>query len=110
MKISLIGALRLKPFDEHVDARCAGALYARSRILTALVLATALSALVALGMVFVGHPSSLLAIGVSVSISAITAGMEWHAGLHARALNQLFATVIAVGGISLMAPSWNAPL
>lgn len=105
MKISLIGALRLKPFDEHVDARCAGALYARSRILTAFVLGTALSALLALGMVLASHPNSFLAIGVSVSMSAITAGMEWHAGLHARALNQLFATVIAVVGISLIASS-----
>lgn len=103
MKFSLRGTLQLKPFDETVDALHSGSAYENSAILTVLVIVSALSALLALCLAVVGHPASLATLGVAFCLSSITAGLEWHAGLQARACNQLFVTVIAVAAVSLAA-------
>lgn len=53
-------------------------------------------------LVVSGDPGAIDALGVAVCISAIAAGMEWHAGLKARACNQLFAMVVAAIVVGLI--------
>jgi hypothetical protein len=94
MKISIAGLARLKPFDEKQDHSIAGSVYAGSVILKVGVISSVFLAAAALLAAVQGsvHASNIVALAVAVS--ALTAGMEWHAGLRARALNQLFVTVL----------------
>lgn len=105
MKINLPGLLQLKPFDESADALIAGKTYASSPALAAGVIISAFLGLLALGLQLFGHESALPALGLCVAVSAVTAGLEWHANLKARALNQLFATLIVTAAVSLLQPA-----
>lgn len=95
MKCSLIGLVRLKPFDETEETPRAGTIYAGSVFFTVAILAGGFLALTALALAVVGSKHALEAFASAVGISAVTAGFEWHAGLKAKALNQLFAVVLA---------------
>lgn len=105
MKINLPGLLQLKPFDESADARIAGKTYASSPALTAGVAISAVLGVLALGLQLFSHESALTVLGLCVAVSAVTAGLEWHANLKARALNQLFATLIVTIVVSLLRPA-----
>lgn len=105
MKINLPGLLQLKPFDESADARIAGKAYASSPALAAGVVISAALGVLALGLQLFGRESALPVLGICVAVSAVTAGLEWHANLQARALNQLFATLIVTAVVSLLHPA-----
>ena len=85
MNINLRGLLQLKPFDESADALIAGKTYASSPALAAGVVVSAFLGLLALGLQLFGQVSALPALGLCVAVSAVTAGLEWHANLKARA-------------------------
>lgn len=95
MKCSLIGLLRLKPFDESEENPRAGAIYAESTFFTLAILASSFLAITALALAFTGSNHSIEVMAGAVGISAVTAGFEWHAGLKAKALNQLCTVVVA---------------
>lgn len=101
MRFSFTGLLKLKPFDESDDAKRETELFATNNLLALGVLASFLLALCALGLTLTGSHLAWFALSSAAAVSAITAGLEWNAGLHARALNQLFITVIVVIGITL---------
>ncbi|BBN90684.1 hypothetical protein [Azospira sp. I09] len=105
MKIHLPGLLQLKPFDESADARIAGKIYASSPALAAGVVISGVLGVAALGLQLFGHESALPVLGLCIAVSAVTAGLEWHANLKARALNQLFATLIVTAVVSLIQPT-----
>lgn len=102
MKFNPGGILHLKPFDETTDAQVAGATYASSPLLAIGILASAGLGLAALALVLFGLPSALPVLGMCVAASAVTAGLEWHANLKARALNQLFAALVMTGVVCLL--------
>ena len=99
MKMSLAGLLVLKPFDESLDAPIAGKVYSNSTLLTIGVVWAFILAAAALILVIVKHTGALEVLAVAVAVSAVTSGMEWNAGLRARALNQLLITVLVAIGI-----------
>ena len=105
MKINLPGLLQLKPFDESADALIAGKTYAASPALAAGVVISALLGVLALGLQFFGHESAMPVLGLCIGVSAVTAGLEWHVNLKARALNQLFVTLVVTAVISLLQPA-----
>lgn len=90
------GLLRLKPFDETADEVEPGAVYAKSWALTLGVAASAGLASLALLLAATGSTAAMTVLAICVAISSVTAHLEWHAGLRARALNQLFATLLFV--------------
>lgn len=102
MKFSWSGALRMKPFDETADAALAGKTYAMSATLSVLVVVAAMLSLAALVLVLFEHPAALSTLGAAVAVTAVTSGVEWSAGLKARALNQLFAAVVVVAVVSVL--------
>jgi hypothetical protein len=95
MKFSFSGLMRLKPFDESEDGPKAGAVYADSVFFTAVILANGILSLSALALAIMGSNRALEVLAIAVGISAITAGFEWHVGLKAKSLNQLFSVVLA---------------
>ncbi len=101
MKYSLRGLLQLKPFDDTADSRAAGPIYASSPLLAAGIVISASLGILSLGLLLFGHESAITVLGLSIATSAVTSGLEWHAGLKARALNQIFVTVVLVSSISL---------
>ena len=98
MKFSLRDCLRLKPFDETSDARVAGGVYAGSSILTGAVVVGAILSIASLVFVIASHPAASRILDAAIGVSAFTAGLEWHAGLKARSLNQLYAAVVVTVG------------
>jgi len=102
MRFDRSGLLRLKPFDESEDAAKAGSIYATSAVLTIGVVTSAVLALVALLLALTKNDVALLMLAVATAASGITAGFEWNAGLRARALNQLFCTVVAVSAVAVL--------
>jgi hypothetical protein len=102
MKFQLAGLVRMKPFDESTDATRADAVYGKTSVLSVGVIMSALLSLVALFLALVHAAFAFPAVGLAVAVSALTAGLEWNAGLKARAANQLFATVLFAGGIALI--------
>lgn len=90
MKISIHGLLRLKPFDESADGLCHEKEYRRSPLMAAGIVIGAALAVLSLILVIVGSEWGLKVLLLAVAVSAVTAGFEWHAGMKARALNQLF--------------------
>lgn len=105
MNINLRGLLQLKPFDESADARVAGKTYASSPLLAAGIVVSGILGVLALGLQLFGHESALPVLGLCIATSAVTAGLEWHANLKARALNQLFAAVVVTVVICLLRPA-----
>lgn len=95
MKCSLSGLVRLKPFDESEEKPKAGTIYADSVFFGVAIVAGGFLALTALALAFAGSKHALEVLAGAVGLSAVTAGFEWHAGLKAKALNQLFAVVLA---------------
>lgn len=95
MKYSLSGLVRLKPFDESEETPRAGSIYAGSAFFTVAIVASGFLALTALALAVTGSEHALEVLAGAVGISAVTAGLEWHAGLKAKALNQLFTVVLA---------------
>jgi len=59
-------------------------------------------ALLALGLTLLANAQAASVLAMAVGISAITAGLEWNAGLKARALNQLFAALVVALLITLL--------
>jgi hypothetical protein len=102
VKITITGLLALKPFDEAAESARAGSTYANSVILTVGVVSSAALAFAAVAMALTGHRQAMLVIGVAIGVSAITTGFEWNAGLRARALNQLFGTVVFAAGFFVL--------
>lgn len=106
MKISLSGLLQLKPFDDSADARIAGKTYASSPLLAAGIVLSAALGVIALGLILFGQPYGVHVLGLCIAVSAVTAGLEWHFDLKARALNQLFATIVLTIMVSLLLPTF----
>lgn len=86
----------LRPFDESSDAASAGKIYAQSTILSLAVLCSAFFSIASLVLSVLNYQNAVYVLAVAVGASAITVGMEWHAQLRARALNQLFAVIVVV--------------
>ena len=95
MKCSLSGLMRLKPLDESEEKPRAGTIYADSVFFTVAIVVSSVLSLTALALAIAGAKHALPVLAGAVGISAVTAGFEWHAGLKAKALNQLFAVVLA---------------
>lgn len=100
MRVSIAGLIRLKPFDESADAGRAGKMYANDKLMAVGVIASFLLAVIALALTITVNRFALPVLGIGVGVSAITAGFEWNAGLRARSLNQLFATILAAALIA----------
>ena len=101
MKLTLRGALRLKPFDEtddHLEWKVTTA----APILTAGLIATSLLCLIALVFAFTGSNNALTVYAVAIMSSAVTAVLQWKAGLKATALNQFWGTLLGSIGITLV--------
>lgn len=98
MKISLAGFLKFKPFDEASDGVDYEERYANSRALSIGIVLSFSVAFVGLLLAIIGHEAAIDTVLIAVGISAVVSGMEWHSGLRARALNQLFVTVLCVVG------------
>lgn len=103
MRISIVGLMRLKPFDESADADRAGAMYANDRFMALGVIVSFVFAVIALVLTITASRFAWPALAIGVGVSAVTARLEWNAGLRARSLNQLFATVLATALICLLA-------
>lgn len=98
MKLNARDFLKLKPFDETSDALVSGSVYERSPILTMAIVLSAILSIASLVFVLASQPAALHVLAAAIGVSAVTAGLEWHAGLKARALNQLTAAgVVAIG-------------
>lgn len=95
MKYSFSGLMRLKPFDESGEKARAGAIYAESVFFTIAILASGGLAITSLTLVIANSEYALEVLASAVGMSAVTAGLEWHVGLKAKALNQLFSAVLA---------------
>lgn len=102
MKSSAAGLLKMKPFDESGDVKLSGQVYANSLMLTTGIIGSTGLVIVACLMALVGAKQALGVLGLAVGVSAIVAGLEWHAGLKVRALNQLFGTLVASVVIALV--------
>jgi hypothetical protein len=102
MKFSVAGALRLKPFDESADGLRHGERYSRAPLLAAGVIAAFVFAIAGLILAMAGHSQAMNVLLLAIALSAITSGIEWHAGMCARALNQLFAMVLCAGVASII--------
>lgn len=102
MNTRLRDCLRFKPFDETSDGLVAGGVYARSSILTVAVFAGACLGVASLVLALTANPVAPRVLAAALGVSAITAGLEWHAGLKARSLNQLFAALVIALGFWLL--------
>lgn len=89
--------LLLKPFDESQELAQISRVYDQGGVLAAAIIASALASCAGLVLAAVGSSWGLAVIGVAISASAVTAGLEWNAGLKARALNQLFSACLSAG-------------
>lgn len=94
MKFTIAGLFKLKPFDEEAEAELAQEKYKGSRVLRLSVGVTAAMAVCGLMLTVLESQAAMRVTFAAVGASAVTAGMEWNAGLRARALNQLFVTVV----------------
>jgi hypothetical protein len=104
MKFSLIGCLRLKPFDEEADASIAGSVYWGSGFLSTAIAVNAFLSIGALLLAVFGMPDASIKVSLLVlAISSVVSGLEWNAGLKARALNQLFSTALILCGLLFFA-------
>lgn len=92
----------MKFFDESKEFEKIRRAYGSSSLLMAGIIASALGNFAAIGLCLVGHPWGMPMIGLAICLSAVTAGIEWHMALHARALNQLTASVIGMGLLVLI--------
>lgn len=97
MKFSWIGLVRFQPFDEECDSASYGEGSRIPLVLPLLVVASAFLVVAGLLLALAGYPLTASPILlVAAATSAVTAGVEWNAGMKARALNQLFVAVLAV--------------
>ena len=104
IKFSLLGCLKLKPFDEEEDARIAGSVYWSSGFLSTAIAVNAFLSVGALLFVVFGMSDASIKVSLLVlAISSVVSGLEWNAGLKARALNQLFSTALILGGLLFFA-------
>jgi hypothetical protein len=95
MKVTLIGLLQLKPFDENEDEIIAGSIYWNSAVMAFAIVVNALVAITGLLLVFGGSvPVGIKVCLLAIGISALIGGLEWNAGLRAKSLNTLFSTVL----------------
>ena len=94
MKFSVRGLMRLKPFDELEDVQMAGRIYAESWIFTVGIVASAILAIVGLILSVLGSEMAMSVLVGAVIVSTLLAGIEWSSGLRARALNQLYVTIL----------------
>lgn len=102
MKFSVAGALRLKPFDESADGVRHREQYARSPLLAIGVIGAFAFAIAGLFLAIAAHSQAMNAVLLAIALSSLTAGLEWHAGMRARALNQLFAMVLCASLASVI--------
>lgn len=98
---SFKGLRVLKPFDETADNQRAGAIYADSVLFSMAIVAAAFLVLTALVMLIAGFKNSREVFVLAMAIYAVMAGFEWHAGLKAKALNNLFMVVLSLFMISI---------
>ena len=98
MHINYRKVLFLSPFSEEDDRFVAGRVFGGYTTLWFGAIVTALltvASVVLTALRFMDEALNVIA--VAVAASAVTAGIEWHAGLRMRAANQLFASVILAG-------------
>ena len=88
MRISIAGLMRLKPFDESADPDGAEAMYANDRLMACSVVGSFVLVAIALVLTIAASRFAWVALAVGVGASAVTAGLEWNAGLRARSLNR----------------------
>lgn len=95
MKFSPKGLWRLKPFVE--DGEIAEKAYAQNGLIQMGIIASFLLSVIALVLVLAQSDFGWPVVGLAIAASSVTSGLEWNAGLKARALNQLFTNVLMVG-------------
>lgn len=100
MKLRLRDCLRLKPFDESEETGSALLAYYRSPLLMVAAVATGLLAVAAAGLALAGFPQTVDTLYAGVGTAAITSGLEWNAGLKARAMNHLFLVLIMLAALA----------
>lgn len=95
MQITFRKILCLSPFSEDNDRFVAGRVFGGYTTLLFGAIVTALLTVASVVLTALRYMDEALnVIAVAVAASALTAGIEWHAGLRMRAANQLFASVI----------------
>jgi hypothetical protein len=95
MKFTWVGLTRLKPFDETDDRVSYADGTKLPSVLAYLVILAAFLAFAALTLAIAGHVKTTLSVGLlAIAASAVTAGVEWNAGMKARALNQLIPALV----------------
>lgn len=97
MKTRFRDWLRLRPFDESAESDGALGAYSQSPLLMVAAVATVLLAVAAAGLAIAGFPQAFDTIRASIAAGAVTAGLEWNAGLKARALNHMFMVLLLLG-------------
>lgn len=103
MRVSLRGLLRLKPFDEGADGAFAEKNFSPSLTLDILLNASTITAIAALAFVLFGRfGDATTMLACSLGLTAICAGVEWHRGLKAHALNHLFSALLYLCMFSLV--------
>lgn len=103
MRISLRGLLRLKPFDESADGDFAEKNFSPSLTLDILVNASTLTTIGALVFVLLGrYGDAATMLALTLGLTALCAGAEWHAGLKAHALNHLFSMLLYLSMFALV--------
>ena len=97
MKFTLSGLLTLRPFSEG-EGPCPGETYSKSPILTVAIIVNAVLGIIAVILAMAGNVDKWFKVAsVSIAISTLIAGFEWHLGLKARSLNQIFASFVLIG-------------
>ena len=96
MRVSVTGLMRLKPFDESAERQAALKADTSMPFLGVGVVAGACLSLASFVLVLLDKQYALDVLALALSVSAVTAGLEWHAGLKANALNQIFSVVLVL--------------
>lgn len=102
MKKFISRLVNLKPFDETEDSKIANEKYINSNVLTLGILSSSFFSFAGFVLAVMHNKNALLLLSIAVGLSAITSGLEWSAGLKARASNQLFVCVLSVLLITLL--------
>jgi hypothetical protein len=92
----LVRCLSLKPFDESADLHAKQSANKPSLLLVIVTVLSASTALITAGLLLCGqHRTASLFFGVSIALTAFASGLQWHTGIKATGLNQLFQMVLA---------------
>lgn len=102
LQFSWSGFLLFKPFDESNENHD----YIQNPLMAVGVVASFLFTMLGMVLIFRGHPEGLKVYLVGLSASSVTAGLEWQAGMRARALNQLYVAVFCL--VIVLFPTFGA--